>query len=67
MKVKGLVITILTVFITGIILSVLVIGTKVDTDMDIVAVNEIVKKVESHWEHIEQGDYSSHQAAICRS
>ena len=67
MKVKWIFITILAVFIAGIVLSVLVIKTKVDTDVDIVAVNEIVKTIESHWGHIEQGDYSADQAAICPS
>lgn len=59
MKLIWLILTILAVFITGIVLSFIVIETKVDTDMDVVAVNEIVKKVESHWEDIEQGDYST--------
>ena len=56
---KWLFLTILAVFIAGVVLSVLVIETKVDTDVDIVAMNEIVKTVESHWGHIEQGDYSA--------
>jgi len=59
MKVKWLFMTTLAVFMSGILLSVLVIGTKLDSDMDNVAVNEIVKQVESHWGHIGQGDYSA--------
>lgn len=59
MKAKWLFITILAIFIAGVVLSVLVIKTKVDTDVDIVAVNEILKTVEGHWGHIEQGDYSA--------
>ncbi len=45
-------------FSISIIIYALVLETEVDTDMDVVAVNEIVKQAESHWEHIEQGDYS---------
>ncbi|WP_019419779.1 HAMP domain-containing sensor histidine kinase [Paenibacillus sp. OSY-SE] len=58
MKAKGMLLTMLVVFIAGIILSVQVIGTEVNTDVDIVMANRVLKTVESHWEQIEQGDYS---------
>ncbi|MCE5168484.1 HAMP domain-containing histidine kinase [Paenibacillus profundus] len=58
MKAKGRLLTMLVVFIAGIILSVQVIGTEVNTDVDIVMANRVLKTVESHWEQIEQGDYS---------
>ncbi|MCM3339211.1 HAMP domain-containing histidine kinase [Paenibacillus sp. MER TA 81-3] len=58
MKAKGMLLTMLVVFIAGIILSVQVIGAEVNTDVDIVMANRVLKTVESHWEQIEQGDYS---------
>lgn len=58
MRIKWMFLLILIVFIAGVSFSVLVLVTKENTDVDIVAVNEVLKTVESHWGHIEQGDYS---------
>ncbi|AZS17974.1 HAMP domain-containing sensor histidine kinase [Paenibacillus lutimineralis] len=58
MRMKWMFLLILIVFIAGVSFSVLVLVTKENTDVDIVAVNEVLKTVESHWGHIEQGDYS---------
>jgi signal transduction histidine kinase len=59
MRGKWIFLTILIVFITGVVYSSLVIETDVSTDVDIVEVNEVLKTIESHWGHIEQGDYSA--------
>jgi signal transduction histidine kinase len=59
MRTKWLFLIIIAVFITGVVLAILVIETKVDTHVDIVAVNKVLKTIESHWGHIEQGDYST--------
>lgn len=59
MRTKWLILTILFVYIAGGASSWLVIETKVDTDVDMVAMNEVLKKLESYWGNIEQGDYST--------
>jgi signal transduction histidine kinase len=59
MRGKWLFLTILIVFIAGVVLSFLVIKTEVSTDVDIVEVNGVIKTIESHWGHLEQGDYSA--------
>ncbi|MGF7049653.1 signal transduction histidine kinase [Paenibacillus sp. DS2015] len=59
MKAKWLLLTISAVLIAGVILSILVIETKLETDVDIVAVNKVLKTIESQWGHLEQGDYSA--------
>ncbi|MBA9083815.1 signal transduction histidine kinase [Fontibacillus solani] len=43
----------------GITYSWLLMNGQVEADVDIVAINEIVKQVESHWERIDQGNYSN--------
>ncbi|MDR0269329.1 HAMP domain-containing sensor histidine kinase [Paenibacillus sp.] len=57
MRVKWMFLLIFIVFIAGVYFSVLVLVTKENTDVDIVAVNEVLHTVEGHWGHIEQGDY----------
>lgn len=59
MRMKWTFLTILIVFITGMILSLLVINTKVNTDVDVVAVNEVVKITESHWGNMKPEDYNA--------
>lgn len=59
MKARNLNLTILAVFLTGIVLSVLIMNTKVDTDVDIVALNKLMKIAESNWEHLEQAEFST--------
>ncbi|MGM1048881.1 MAG: HAMP domain-containing sensor histidine kinase [Bacillota bacterium] len=59
MRVKWIFLLILIVFIAGVSFSVLVLVTKENTDVNIVAVNKVLKTVESHWGHIGQGDYSA--------
>lgn len=59
MKARNLNLTILAVFLTGIVLSALIMNTKVDTDVDIVALNKLMKIAESNWEHLEQAEFST--------
>ncbi|MEC0238288.1 HAMP domain-containing sensor histidine kinase [Paenibacillus dokdonensis] len=61
MRMKWMFLTILIVFMTGMILSLLVINTKVNTDVDIVAVNEVVKITESRWGNMKPEDYHATQ------
>ncbi|KGR77883.1 histidine kinase [Ureibacillus manganicus DSM 26584] len=49
MRVKLLTILILIVFITGIIISVIIINNKNNSEVDLVAINEVVKIVEKNW------------------
>jgi signal transduction histidine kinase len=48
----------LVIFIVGVLFSIRVMEQNVDTKLDIVMANSILKTVESHWNRIEQGDYS---------
>ena len=59
MRAKWLFVIIIAMFITGVVLAMLVMETTVDSKVDIVAVNKVLKTIESHWGHIEQGDYSN--------
>jgi signal transduction histidine kinase len=59
MRAKWLLFTILAVFIVSAIFSILVIDIEIETNVDIVAVNKILKTIESDWGHFEQGDYST--------
>lgn len=52
MRLKLLIITILTVFGVGIVLSVIVINTKNIAEVDLVALNDAVKTAEKHWGQI---------------
>ncbi|WP_213652812.1 HAMP domain-containing sensor histidine kinase [Paenibacillus sp. J23TS9] len=61
MRMKWMFLTILIVFMTGMILSLLVINTKVNTDVDVVAVNEVVKITESRWGNMKPEDYHATQ------
>ncbi|WP_136608687.1 HAMP domain-containing sensor histidine kinase [Paenibacillus dokdonensis] len=61
MRMKWMFLTILIVFVTGMILSLLVINTKVNTDVDVVAVNEVVKITESRWGNMKPEDYHAAQ------
>ncbi|KKO55481.1 histidine kinase [Paenibacillus sp. DMB20] len=45
------------VFMAGLLVFVRMMATEVDTDVDIVMVNKVLKTVENHWEHVDQGDY----------
>ncbi|MBT2290705.1 HAMP domain-containing histidine kinase [Paenibacillus albidus] len=58
MKAKEMLLTMLVVLITGILLSVRMIQTPVNTDVDMVMANKVLKTVESHWEQPQQADYS---------
>lgn len=57
MKTKWIFAAILIVFIAGVLLSVLAINTKDVVEVDIVAINEVIKTLEHEWELIEQGKY----------
>ncbi|MEC0090491.1 HAMP domain-containing sensor histidine kinase [Paenibacillus macquariensis] len=59
MRAKWLFLIIIAMFIAGIVLAMLVIETKVDNHVDIIAANKMLKTIESHWGHIEQRDYST--------
>ncbi|OAB27050.1 two-component sensor histidine kinase [Paenibacillus macquariensis subsp. defensor] len=61
MRAKWLFLIIIAMFIAGVVLAMLVIETKVDNHVDIVAANKMLKTIESHWGHIEQGDYPINQ------
>ena len=52
MRVKLLIVMILVVFSTGIVLSVIVIKNKNVSDVDLVAINDVVKTVEKNWGHL---------------
>lgn len=58
MKAKAVILTLLVVVIAGIVLSVRVMNTEVNMDVDIVMANKVLKTVEGNWEQIEQADYS---------
>lgn len=59
MNVKWLSLTILVVFIAGTLFSFQVIQTKAVADVDLVAINEIVKTIENKWGHLEEVHYST--------
>ncbi|WP_256758426.1 HAMP domain-containing sensor histidine kinase [Cohnella sp. WQ 127256] len=59
MRAKWLFLTIAAIFAAGVVLSALILNTKEDKGVDLVAINEVVKTIESQWGHIEQGDYSA--------
>ncbi|WP_339292772.1 HAMP domain-containing sensor histidine kinase [Paenibacillus sp. FSL W8-0187] len=58
MKSKWMYLTMVAVFMAGLLVFVRMMATGVDTDVDIVMVNKVLKTVENHWEHVDQGDYS---------
>lgn len=59
MRSKWVLITIPIVFTIGILFSVSIISTKQVAEIDIVAMNEVLKTVESEWGHIETADFSN--------
>lgn len=59
MRAKWLFLTIAAIFAAGVVLSALILNTKEHKGVDLVAINEVVKTIESQWGHIEQGDYSA--------
>ncbi|MBE9914810.1 HAMP domain-containing histidine kinase [Paenibacillus donghaensis] len=58
MRAKSILWIMLVIFIVGVLFSIRVMEQNVDTKLDIVMANSILKTVESHWNRIEQGDYS---------
>lgn len=58
MRIKGMLLMLLVVMAAGIVLSVRVIEAEVDSRVDIVMANQVLKTVESHWPQIGEGDYS---------
>lgn len=58
MRTRGFLLTMLVVFVAGLVLSVRLIESEVSMDVDVVMANQVLKTVESHWERLEQGDYS---------
>jgi hypothetical protein len=61
MRYRWIYMMILVTVITLLSLSKLVMDMKLYPEVDTVAVNELVKLVESNWGNIEQGDYSAIQ------
>lgn len=59
MKAKGLLIIAAAICVAGIVFSLLISGMQVDTDVDVVVVNEVVKTAESRWERIGQADFGT--------
>ncbi|MDQ0089585.1 signal transduction histidine kinase [Paenibacillus anaericanus] len=59
MKSKWMIGFIAIILGVGITVSVLLMNRQIETNVDTVAINNIVKQVESHWEYIDQGDYSN--------
>src|SRR5690554_4779722 len=59
MRMKWLFVSILIVYMIGMAFAILVVNMKLDTVVDTVAVNELVKTMESQWDDIEHGDYST--------
>ncbi|BBI36511.1 sensor histidine kinase [Cohnella abietis] len=55
MRTKGMLLTMLLVFVAGIILSVRIIGAPVHTDVDVVMANKVLKTVESNWDRLKEG------------
>lgn len=59
MKAKWVSISILFVFIAGLVSAILAVQSKVETDVDIVAVNELVKTIEKAWGELDQAEFSA--------
>lgn len=57
MRTRGFLVTMLVVFVAGLVLSVRIIESEVSMDVDVVMANQVLKTVESNWERLEQGDY----------
>ncbi|WP_334073235.1 MULTISPECIES: HAMP domain-containing sensor histidine kinase [Paenibacillus] len=58
MRIKGMLLTLLAVWLLGFMLSLRAIDNEVDPRLDIVMANRLLKTVESHWGEIGAGDYS---------
>ena len=54
MRIKLLIVTILVVFSVGIILSVIVIKNKNIPEVDLIAINDVVKTVEKNWGQVNE-------------
>ena len=54
MRIKLLIVTILVVFSAGIISSVIVIKNKPIPEVDLIAINDVVKTVEKNWGQINE-------------
>lgn len=59
MRTKGIYATLITIFLAGILLSMIVLRTDTEVEVDVVAVNEAVKTVERHWGSLQDGDFSA--------
>lgn len=55
---SGVLLTMLAVFIAGVVFSLSIIPEGIDMRLDMVMANDVLKTVEKNWERIEQGDYS---------
>ncbi|WP_338787626.1 HAMP domain-containing sensor histidine kinase [Metabacillus sp. FJAT-53654] len=59
MKIKFLIVTILVVFSVSIVLSVIVIKNKNFTDVDVVAINDVIKTVEKNWGQVSEETFQN--------
>ncbi|WP_342439678.1 HAMP domain-containing sensor histidine kinase [Paenibacillus sp. FSL L8-0436] len=58
MRSRGVLLTMLAVFIAGVVFSLSIIPEGIDMRLDMVMANDVLKTVEKNWERIEQVDYS---------
>lgn len=65
MRIKWLIVIILVVFTAGIISSILIIHNKNSTEVDLVAINDVVKTVEKNWGQIREETF--HNSDIKKS
>lgn len=59
MKAKGLLIIAAAICAAGFVFALLISRIQIDTDVDMVAVNEVVKTAESNWENLRQADFGA--------
>lgn len=59
MRIKLLLVMILVVFATGITCSILIINNKNITEVDLVAINDLVKTVEKNWEQVSEETFQN--------
>ena len=67
MRLKLLIVMILVVFAAGITFSIIIINNKNISEVDIVAINDVVKTVEKNWGQVSEEDFSQqrHKTTIC--
>jgi len=61
MRITNILLIMVGVLLLGLILTLPLMSTKVNDNVDIVTINRMLKTVEGHWQQPEQGDYSGIQ------